>query len=1121
MANNKTEIVTIPLKAKLNMNENQQIITPDADMFNDVNSPIVGGTLKNLWYSAFGGNYRSLYDKHGIQWTPRHDGLYKNVGTTSPEKVLNAGSGHFFTGSFGKYNFVDLLPTDCNGTNGGVSAGFFGVEIISPNSTYANGAVKVSRYTGAFSTDGQDDTVPMGYMNKGNVGETGTAAIYTCQNSRTPVAARMFKKGNNYFLLVVTYLSAQNGYRLELCDVSRNTGAPIAVTYKVSQDLYFHGNQASGSRFYGVADNSASTGSLQVGAAPQIVISKQFNASGFDPSGGSTIGVTVYLNKMQAQNCHKHLWYANFLIGFNSSDVATVFSKCYLQPAVSSFGNLRYKYDTASGKAVVDGGPSNKTISSQLWGAFCDDSTWIYMTGSWHDERDARNSSDNDWCGMGGDLATGNSFNYNNTVSAYVGVLTASAVAINDDRAIECVNDGDSDKLGRMKFLIWSTLTTNQRYHRLVLGGPGKWKGSSKDISGAFYMIENQTNRPLRLPGVQSTMTIPTTDDAWAKTDSDSGSLWVQRDNIDDGIYNSQGARINIDGTNFYALYNYKQGFVSGISWAPDNNTIGTLITEWDTIDDSVFIHAVNNGVFWRDCKTGEIRWCCVVNDTYSELDKPCHSMRIVADRYVLYNTTEYYNCVDIETGKKGHFASDWNDRIIYGIQTLRSSVNGASIENYENAQSEVAVGGYYVNATVASGVDVAYQKQKTFSPSRLLAYNAYQKIYGKSAYIIGGTNPEGKLDLFRSSGSTAPLYAGSTSGGTTTGAMQVPTWDGMLDGTTYPVTSSGSALYNIPMVGTKFINSFSGKFGVVMGDTGYSIQYDGVRPIAIYNSTSMVDDIETFFIIQSQFYAVINDYICAVSYSTNNILNGIEQIVNVNGMKFIGAFPSVAYFYSPSAKSIFAFTGDADLQLFVQTDKISNINAWMYAPNNEWIYLSTNNGVYVLTQQNVFRMDETIDTFWKGFNTDKDYNILEQNSGLAYKVGLSDQLDYPFTVRVDTAYFGPGDMRNDVIDTFYLRIYQGDRSNNQGTVDISATALVDNKLVETEKMHVVLNAAMWDSDKNYLIRYQPNFPECQGLAFHIKSTYPIAYMGYSHKKDSTVQTTIQSPDRIEFEDRI
>ena len=1105
MANNKLNIKSVKLASNLNLNRNKELIVPTNDMFNEVNSPLVGGCLSPIYYSPIGGNYRSLYDKHGNEWTPKTDGLYKNLTT----KVLNH-SGHFFTGSFGKINCFNIFPTDYTGNNAGVSAGFFNIEIIAPNSTYANGAVKVSRYTASFTVDGQNDTVPMGEMKLANIGETGDAAIYTCQNNRTPVAARMFKKGNNYFLLIVSYLSAENGYRIELCNVSRNTGAPITVTYTVSQDLNFHGNQASGSRFYGVADNSASTGNLQVGAAPQIVISKQFNASGFDPANGSTIGVTVYLNKMNALNCHKHLWYANFLIGFNSSDVATVFSKCYLQPSVSSFGEQRYKYDTASGKAVTDGSPSNKTISSQLWGAFCDDSTWIYMTGSWHDERYPKSSSNDDWCGMGGDLATGNSFSFNNTISAYVGVLTASAVAIKDDRAMELVNDGDSDKLGRMKFLIWPTLTTNQRYHRLVLGGPGKWKGSSKDISGAFYMIENQTNRPLRLPGVQSTMTIPTTEDGWAKTDSDSGSLWVQRDNIDDGIYNSQGARVNIDGSHFYCLYNYKQGYVSGISYSPNEDTIGTLVTEWDSIDDSVFIKAISSNagdcVFWKDCKTGEIKWCCVVYDTFSELDKPCHSVRIIADRYIVYNTADYYNCVDIETGNKGHFASDWNDRIIYGIQTLRSSVNGASIENYEKAQSEVAVGGYYVNATVASGVDVAYQKQKTFSPSRLLAYNSYQKIYAKNAYIIGGNNTEGKLDIFRSSGSVAPVYVGSTYGGSKTSPAQIPAWDGMLEGTSYPVTTSGSALYNIPIIGTKFINSFSGKFSIEMNKTGYSIQYDGVRPIAIYNSTSMVDNIENFFIIQSQFYAIINNYICAVSYSTNNVLNGIEQIVNVNGMQFIGAFPSVAYFYSPSAKSIFAFTGDSDLQLFCQTDKISNVYSYMYAPNNEWIYISTDAGTYVLTQQNVFLLDDPNYSWWKMFSTDKDYNILETTNGLAYKIGLDySTLDYNNDVIVKTAFFGPGDMKQSIIDCWYVRIFKGDGANNR-KVAIRAYALSDNIVKDCGLSEVTITADMWDSNNSYLIRYQPNYQMCQGQSLEIKSHYPISYIGYSSQDDDIVQ---------------
>lgn len=1076
MANNTNPITSVKLTSNLNMNKNKQQVITSADMFNNVNGPIYGGNIDKLNW-RIESSYRSIFDKHGTRWTVKQAGLYKDDG--SGEELVLPYSSRFVSGQFDSIPKLDAAVIVSSDSSSHPTISLLGAKIRPVQSIlYAGHAVvDIYKTNSRFTED--DESLGLGMVAEGdNSSTTVTGTIDVSDwNAET---VRFFEDNGNYYLAIVyrsTDVYSSVPFRLEVYHVDSNG------SYTLRGDVNFNlrGFGYSDVRYYTCPNAGSGT---KLNENLQIVVSSKF---------GSYFGITVYNHKQNGQNGHKHTWLRNFT--FDGSYLIP----CVIQCGPSSFSRVTWKMNN-SGVPEIDSGASNRNVNGQTWGAFVDDSTWVLQACSWYDTRYAKDSSaDDTWMEMGADLANG--FSYSGAV------LIPSRAG-----AVETIGTDSSNYLGHLRLLIVPSLVTNQRFHRFTISGAGRWDGYKANLSGSTYYIDNVTTVPLRCPGVSSTMTLPTTNELWESDDNDS-SLWKTRDVYDDGIYTMQGSRVSIGG-GWNVLYNYRQGFVSGISYGLFGR-VGTLVSEWDTVDDGFFITTNGNTVIWRDSKTQKLRFCSTTSETVYEVDRQMKTLALIADRYVLFNTTDYENCVDIETGEKGHWASDWNDRIIYGIQACFVRSDG-TVDLYEKALSSNSKGGFYLTGTAASGIDVAYQKQKTFAPSRLLPYNSYQKFYAGNGIVIAGIVPNGKIDTFFSSGSVAPVYRGSVNGRN----IAYNSWDGILDGTSYPSTSSGTALYNIPIVGAKFINSFSGKFGVVMNNTGYSIQYDGVRPVGLYNSTSMVDNIDVFFILQSQYYAVINNYICAVSYSTSNVLNGIEQICNIEGMQFIGAFPSVAYFYSPAAKAIFAFTGDSDLQLFVQSDKITNVYSWLYAPNNEWIYLATNDGIYVMTQNNVFRTTQWEgSSIWKMFSTDKDYSIIENNNGYSYKVAIDKGWDDD-RVRVETAYFGPGDMKQAVIDTWYIRLFKGEYGSNY-SVDVSSKTLADGKVTQNSMLSVRITPEMWNSDGTCLIRYQPENPLGEGQSLSISSYYPIAFIGYSMKDDSTSMPNIERSEVTFYSDKI
>lgn len=675
-----------------------------------------------------------------------------------------------------------------------------------------------------------------------------------------------------------------------------------------------------------------------------------------------------------------------------------------------------------------------------------------------------------------------------------------------------------TDVYGIPNNIVGWALTTNQRYVRVL--GYGRMTSSDQtgvNNTGSILYETTQPNTIFTSVGLQSTKTVPTTAGAWAtwSTSAATDSSYV--------CYNSQGSSTQISNTNWRLLFNYKEGYISGISYGA-KESLGKLVTEWDSIDDGFYVYADKDKVIYKNTKNNKVYK--IERKAFSSISENewIEKFNFVDERYIIGNVDVEYNAFDTVENTRENWANDWNNRVFAGVKyTIRDSkymtedwwdaipadpIGGSSqkvstVLAYRTWRTIVydGVGKYTNSGSIASGVNVAYAATKSFAPSRLESYQSYTGIlFGYETFLNAGS--EQGVDLYTAKTASTPSYvytvkvdnSGSTYAFSETG----------MEGLTYPVAPSGTAYSNVPIVGVEYIESYNGKFAVKIDDTVYGIVYNGIRPVGLYNTASLTDDVDEFFIVQGQYYAVVNGYIAAVYYSSTGTLSSIEQIIDVNGMTFIGAFPSVAYFWAPATQSIYAFTGDADLQLFVQSNKITEVNNHLYDPSSEWILLSTNDGLYVLTQINVFKSDQLQDvhSFW---STDDGFIVVIWDSDYKNTKLSLRKLDDTYVtlpIELETAFFGLGNMQESVLDTWYLRFYRNDEDYN-GKIVVKTKTLTDKVYNGKKTKTEVVTKDKWDENDNFYIRFSPEEQKSQGMSLSIKSDYPIAYIGCSITPDN------------------
>ena len=473
------------------------------------------------------------------------------------------------------------------------------------------------------------------------------------------------------------------------------------------------------------------------------------------------------------------------------------------------------------------------------------------------------------------------------------------------------------------------------------------------------------------------------------------------------------------------------------------------------------------------------------LKELYCEKNKDNLSNYSISGNYVFFNTVGYYNTLNLETGELFCRSDDWNDRLV-PIVTDKGS-----------AKTGMFVSGWNVNAiTLNKNAFSSQYSQQVLSYMAEILYMNYrflrvlnrQDLELKHNIEIYGSNSPGENAKYISS-----IGFGSEG--------QVVTYkDFFLEGTLYPQNTDNNMLYNLPVL-YEAKDSYINEMFVTDKKSSYILVKAQNKETLLGYYLFTETEVNNIFLTQGQFYGVNDKYIYSVGLDNSVVsINGV--VANKQDLMFLGAFPTMALFWSKLDKSLYSFTGDAILQKVKEAYRINNIYNVYCDPSRLTMIISTDIGVIIIYQNQTMlleEMKEPIEHIYYDSNT----YVLDDTL-----LSLSEQEDYePQNIKLHTEYYGVGSGVKSVNDCVYIRIAKGKKN---GFIKFQSFVLNDRSTASEEKT-VDLPDSVFDPITNSAyIKYQPKNQAGLGFSVKIETTNPVVSMAIGHKPESIANTALK-----------
>ena len=576
------------------------------------------------------------------------------------------------------------------------------------------------------------------------------------------------------------------------------------------------------------------------------------------------------------------------------------------------------------------------------------------------------------------------------------------------------------------------------------------------------------------------------------------------------------GLMTTIDDT-FRVLYH--GGVLQAVSIADDTETVGTLLCGMSEIDDASPIsykktvrssdNVSYSELYYKDLNSWVRVTATPTPERLATGDNPIkpnfkRTFQILNDRYILLNTSVYYNCFDTVDKKWYHFASDYNDRCIFTFEASQDKIPQTLAEylnDCENWCFATAQGANYevLNKPFISTLFPPYVSAVPKKNLKMI-HTIVQSCY---------TPDEEDVDLYRSKQADTgniPDYIYSQTGliGGRSSQDTRPSTD--YQNQRLVDTNYAFSFTLTPSVFAKFIPGFVNQ-GIIIDNNHSYLQVfaNTTKPIFAINFVSQLEGVESAFIIQGQYFAVINGSI----YRYDSATSAISAVVNIGDMILLGYTPYQALFFSKTNRTIYTFIGDNTLSLLVQADEIEQIYSSVYNPNTCSIYVLASSGIYIFGSDQLLRLD--VKGYKKGyplglgaaFVSDTDTMFISYTRDNKPSWVQSDMKKIP--IELETKFYGEGNNIKSVNDCVYIRLY--DEHKGAGKVTLKCQTLNEGTWVSEEKTFDI-NSEMWDKvHKTLFLRYQPKYQEGAGFSVSIKSPFCIASLDIS-ETPQTVQNS-------------
>ena len=550
--------------------------------------------------------------------------------------------------------------------------------------------------------------------------------------------------------------------------------------------------------------------------------------------------------------------------------------------------------------------------------------------------------------------------------------------------------------------------------------------------------------------------------------------------NVEDRmVYNTTGHRVRLENSNYYILYNTTTAAATpmqGISYASGLDYIGTIVVPWQTVNNTFYIAASANGKCFYRTSDGN----------YIEIERTAPTLTaILGGRYILCNTASIKNLYSSSNSQFYHYASDWNFRCLFGT-------------NLNDSWSALRSGVYVTNSRLVAAsqnnlLTIATSRsnysQLSLSPigSLQLPYYSKARVRTGSETIMGAKDSE--IDIYYSRQSSTSTDAGT--------AYYQYTWDDGTFYTTYELLNSSylisqaSDSYLNGSIFSEFIDGAGNNDMIIDGRSVYALHYYNNSPTFIYSIATEVTKATDFFVIQGQFYAVIDDKLCSVMYN-NGILASKDPIIDVTGMKFIGNNPMIAFFWSERYKAFYSFTGDADLSFIYSGSKFSNIGGkYFYDESTQSIFVPTDKGLLVFGPKSTYLLERFKSTTNVMFSNDETTHIEDAGNDYSMRYYPSEGYEV-YELDLESSFYGVGGTEDITIDRWNITFYDTDGTHPSGEVIVGVRSITD-ITVKSEEKKLKITPDMWDKWSNgLLISYSPKLIKGQGLRLYIKSPFIV-----------------------------
>lgn len=591
----------------------------------------------------------------------------------------------------------------------------------------------------------------------------------------------------------------------------------------------------------------------------------------------------------------------------------------------------------------------------------------------------------------------------------------------------------------------------------------------------------------------------------------------------------------------FYYLIN-NDGIIQGISYSKELNEIGTLVVPWNRINGYKIPYYKDGKVTYYNNSNNIMRISIEDGAKFS-----------LTDNYLLINTTSYQNAVDLTSKKPSKWALDWNSRFINNGIHNNTGLNYILAYNIQNSDVDGNVGYLPYGITIglnlfdlssnfikiAGGYNNIFQDiSNNYLPSaQLPEYSIYfysnmqatDIISLMKAWLYDSTPNQANfresvlygLNIYKGDDSLAALVSNPIPEGYYITKYVESNAVTPIEETLYIGTEWISTYYN-PAITMEFVDTFLSNDAMRFWPDNilYFLQFLYGKQILLYELGGQSDNIEDFFAVQGQPYAIMNDSIYKYTLQ-NATITGFDIVCRKTGLKYLCFTSKAAYFWSAMDSSIYVFTADNILKKMCSATSINRINNAIYYSSCDTVAFSTNCGILCINEGlGIFIIGEKLDTV--EYNDENGRLYLNKDGYIAYYSYDSEEETgtvtyFSFTkvvgwiketVEISTKYYGSGSNIISITDCWYIRLYAspldfGD--SRTGKITLYVNALTDQGYTTEVKKDIEIKEKDWDILTNTLyIRYQPKLQRAVGIQLNVISDYPIAYIGLGNIPETT-----------------